>query len=218
LLQKWEKSKGKVASGGGDKGTNRKYKKIDKNHEKERIKIVKPKTITMRDAEKIREHLNHQDRVIFDMSIETGCRISDILSLRKSEIDKTMHIKEAKTGKHKTVTLSDALLARIPRGSTLGVYKPSYAFPSTYKHGKHIHRSSYHRRLKKVCKALKIDFSAHSTRKLYALNIFERTNDIFKVQEAMNHKYVTTTAAYLDIDLMALISSALQSKSTEPSS
>jgi len=119
-----------------------------------------------------------------------------------------MSVYEAKTKKYKTVEISDGLLERLPKKYVYGV--APHVFKSVYKPKKHIHRSSYHRRLKNVCKRIGIDFSAHSTRKLYAWNIYNATQDIFAVQKALNHKYITTTAAYLDIDLTALINSALK--------
>lgn len=51
--------------------------------------------------------------------------------------------------------------------------------------------------------------SAHSFRKLYARSVYAKTHDIHAVQKALNHKYVETTARYLDIDLTALIAAAL---------
>jgi len=71
------------------------------------------------------------------------------------------------------------------------------------------HRSTYHRALKRASAATGIAFSAHSTRKLYARNVFEATKDIFEVQKALNHKYVTTTAGYLGIDLREVVNGAL---------
>ena len=122
-----------------------------------------------------------------------------------------MYVKEQKTKKHRVIELTDELWERLePLADHNDSRASKYAFKSLYKHEKHIHRSSYHRRLKNACRVLKIDFSAHSTRKLYARNIFDKTKNIFAVQEALNHKYVTTTAAYLDIDIMGLIATAVQ--------
>jgi site-specific recombinase XerD len=71
---------------------------------------------------------------------------------------------------------------------------------------------TYHRRLKEAARALQIDFSAHSMRKLYALNIFSRTGSLEAVQQAMNHKYIATTATYLGIDINKLIIQHLSEK------
>ena len=180
---------------------------LQKQQERRKTKIKKPKTITNEDAEKIRRLLNTQDRLIFDLSLETGCRISDILKLRRNQIQKTMTIYESKTKKHKMVTVSDELLRRLPKGFAFGAQ--NYAFPSPTSPGKHIHRSTYHRHLKNACRPLKIDFSAHSTRKLYAWNVFDVSEDISDVQKALQHKFVNTTAKYMDIDLTQVINAEL---------
>lgn len=57
-----------------------------------------------------------------------------------------------------------------------------------------------------------IDCSAHSARKLYAHNIYAKNYDIYEVQKALNHKYISTTATYMGLDLQELIRNALQHK------
>jgi site-specific recombinase XerC len=42
-------------------------------------------------------------------------------------------------------------------------------------------------------------------RKLYAHGIFDETHDLKKVQEALNHRNLSTTLAYLDIDPANLV-------------
>jgi len=151
------------------------------------------------------------DKLILDMSIETGLRISDILNIRRGQIAKTMDICESKTKKHKIVTISDELLARLPKGCAFGGAS-NYAFPSARSPGKHIARSTYHRHLKQACMTSEIDCSAHSARKLYAHNIYAKNYDIYEVQKALNHKYISTTATYMGLDLQELIRNALQHK------
>ena len=172
-------------------------------------RIKKPRTISNEEAKIIRKHLNHQDKLIFDLSIETGLRISDILKLKKREICKIMYIRESKTKKHKIIELSEQLYERL---KTLKNDSSNYAFNSPILSDKHLHRVTYHRHLKFAARATGIACSAHSTRKLYAWNIFERNKNIFEVQKALNHKYITTTAAYLDIDLAGLIRDTVQQK------
>lgn len=136
-------------------------------------------------------------------------RISDILAFREKDIAQVMYVHETKTKKFKIVKYSDELYSRLSR---LGSESDSHAFKSLRKPETHICRSAYHRRLKNASKALKIDFSAHSTRKLYAQNVFDLRNDIFDVQKALNHEYITTTAGYLDIDIVQLINSELMNR------
>jgi integrase len=165
--------------------------------------IKKPGTLTNGDVLCIRDRLTGQDRLIFDFSLETGLRISDVLRIRRNQIAKEMEIVEKKTGKRRSVKISETLFFRIKH--LQGTKTKEYAFSSPRTNEKPLHRSTYHLHLKKVSQSLGVNFSAHSTRKLFARNLFEATGDIFVVQKALNHKYITTTFTYLDIDLGELV-------------
>jgi integrase len=141
------------------------------------------------------------------VAVETGFRISDVLNLR-ADVKQVITIVERKTKKFRSVKISDGLYKELLKHSPL-FYPSQWLFKSVRNPLKPYSRMTYHRRLKEVAEALKIDFSAHSMRKLYALNIFERTHDINAVQKAMNHKYVMTTATYLGVDIGQLITQAL---------
>jgi integrase len=197
-------------SGGFRRGSQN-GRATSKNKNKELKTMKKPKSIKPEDVEKIASLLNAQDELIFRLSIESGLRISDVLNLRAWYIDKTIYVKEQKTGKHKIITLSDTLLERLKPLKQKAIEKHDkklHAFKSHRKPSTSVHRSSYHRRLKKVCKQLGIDFSAHSTRKLYAQELLRETGDIFHVQKELNHKYITDTCIYLDLDFKNLLREA----------
>ena len=169
--------------------------------------INKAKLITGEQADAIQRLLEPTERLIFRVAVETGMRISDILQLRRENLGKRLHVVERKTKKFRTVELSDELVEALykHRGGLYGVSRPGWLFCGRRDVLKPYSRMTYHRALKRAANALKIDFSAHSMRKLYARSIFDRTGNIFAVQEALKHKYVTTTAAYLGIDITALI-------------
>ena len=146
------------------------------------------------------------ERLIFLLAVETGFRISDILNLR-ADVKQTITVIERKTKKFRSAKISDGLYQELLNYSPL-YYPERWLFRSVRSVSKPFNRMTYHRRLKQAAKTLGIDFSAHSMRKLYAQNIFERTGNIFAVQEAMKHKFITTTATYLGIDVNALIINA----------
>jgi integrase len=156
--------------------------------------------------------LDHQDSTIFWISYETGLRIGDILKLRFADIrDNPLNIYETKSKRVRQIEISEELHRHLNQKFKYRFYFPfgnslSLCFQSLRKPQKAINRSTYYRRLKKASKALKINFSAHSGRKLYAQNIFEQTGSVPAVQNALNHKYITTTATYLDIDLVKMLS------------
>ena len=168
----------------------------------------------MEDTVNILPRLVAQDKLIFRVCVETGLRISDVLKLRSDDVGKYIHVREQKTGKLRTVELSDELVAMLEahRGSWYDIKSTDMLFPSVRKPSKSVHRSAYHRRLKKACKAVGVDFSAHSTRKLFAQELMRATGDIFLVQKALNHKFLTDTCNYLDIDLGDLIKAATELK------
>jgi integrase len=173
-------------------------------------RLNRPKMINIQDVEKIMLHLEGQDKLIFRLCVESGLRISDALNLRAWYLDRVIYVKEQKTGKERIITLSEGLYALLEPIKVQAVKysdKKRYAFPGT-KYGKPVHRATYHRHLKRVCQNLGIDFSAHSTRKLFAWELLKSTKDIFEVQKALNHKYVADTCGYLDIDYAEMIKSA----------
>lgn len=159
--------------------------------------------ITNRNADKIRSYLSEQDKLIFDFSIATGLRISDVLNLKANRIDKVINIRERKTRKLRVIDVPDELYARIKHLKTNNAHV--YAFCSPRDTYKPLHRSTFNLHLAKACKAIGVNCSPHSTRKLYAMNLFKKSEDIFAVQKALNHKYITTTCGYLDINLVKLL-------------
>ena len=166
--------------------------------------MKKPKMITREQTEAIAARLSKRDRLLFRLCCETGLRISDALAIKAAYASKIMYIKEQKTGKHKIIELSDELLKE------LEPYKRAAERPYVDRERKLFtcHRTTYHRHLKNVAKALEIDFSSHSTRKFYAMQKFLETGDIFEVQKSLNHRYVTETCNYLDINFNEMIKSA----------
>ena len=166
--------------------------------------MKRPATITNSEANAINTHLDLQDSLIFRLSIESGARISDILQLTATAIRQNpIEIYESKSKRARSVTMSDELHGSLLRWFTRDSDK--IAFRSVRNVLKPYNRMTYHRHLKRAAEYRKINVSAHSARKLYARNVYERIKDIFAVQEALHHKFITTTATYLDIDLVELI-------------
>jgi len=153
--------------------------------------------------------LDYCDRQIWELMCETGARISDILALTRHAVrQQPLTLYEQKTRKKRSVRLSDELhtnlawwYAPIPGISN----DNGLAFYSPRSMDKPLNRSTYYRRLQKACKTAQTRASAHSARKLYARRVYEATGDIRAVQDALQHRYLTTTATYLDIDIDKLI-------------
>jgi integrase len=138
------------------------------------------------------------------LAIKSGLRVSDLLRVRVGDIGKEMTVHEWKSKRKRKFKIGKKLLAEL-NSITGGKSDGDYLFASTRKPGIPIHRSTVHRRIKRAIQTLKFDCSAHSTRKLYAQLIYKDTGSVRKVQKAMNHHNITTTATYLDINVDKLI-------------
>lgn len=173
--------------------------------------MKKPGTITQEDAVKIMHLLEPRDRDIFWISIETGLRIGDILKLTISDVQHNpLNIYESKSKRRRFIEISDELHQHLRKqykysGWLSDKNSQRLCFLTNRGTMKAINRSTYYRRLKRASKALKINFSAHSGRKLYAMNIFKRSKSVPAVQNALNHRFITTTATYLDIDIEKML-------------
>ena len=128
----------------------------------------KPGTISRQDAENIMRQLDPRDRDIFRISMETGLRIGDILKLTVSDVQHNpLLIYESKSKRRRQIEISGELHEHLKQKYK---YRWSFGFGNAstllFKShrgtGKAINRSTYHRRLKRVAEALKINFSAHS--------------------------------------------------------
>jgi len=167
----------------------------------------KAKSITDKQADGVVYWLSDRHKVLFALLLQTGLRVSDGINLKVKDVNQVMFIKEIKTKKERVVSVTDPLLRNLKQLCS-GKNDSDYVFHSSRDASKHMHRTTFHRQIKKALLWLDFDCSAHSTRKLFAMNAFRETGSISKVQEILKHKYITTTAAYLNIDIEKLIREA----------
>ncbi len=135
------------------------------------------------------------------VSLETGLRIGDVLSLRRESVEQSEHITviEAKTKKPKEITLQprtrEAVLA-LSEGHV-------WAFPSPLKQGQPRRRQTVWRDLKRACAlcAVRLNITPHTARKVYAVRKFKREG-LKSTKEALNHDNITTTLLYAFSDAL----------------
>lgn len=130
------------------------------------------------------------------VSLETGLRIGDVVSLKCSDIKKDgIHFKAQKTGKKGVAKISYDLRKRLNKSG-------KWVFPSPYKNGKHLTRQAVWERIKRAGKSCGFDLdglSPHSMRKVFAVELYRKKG--FKaVQEALQHNYSSTTEIYTFAD------------------
>ena len=150
-----------------------------------------------------------RDRALFTLGIYSGFRISELLSLKISDVYQFGRVVDrvrvsAKYMKGKERTREVALNAEARRAIELIVLdiKGGYLFESREGNGP-LSRRQANQILKDAFNSLKLNgkLSSHALRKTYCEAIHKALGgDIYKTSKAMGHKSVDSTAKYLVID------------------
>ena len=142
-----------------------------------------------------------ENRLALIVSLTTGMRIDDVLSLRRKDVIKqrfTIH--EMKTGKARRVSISKEL-----QDELLYIAGRFYVFEHRTDPKKHRTRQAVYKDLKRACKLFRINdslqISPHSARKIYAVGAYKRTAKIETVQRLLNHSNEPVTMIYAMADV-----------------
>lgn len=141
------------------------------------------------------------------LSLETGLRIDDVLSLRSEQL-KTRKITgiAEKTGKKYQKTISADLFRRLQ-----GVKGSVYVFPHRTDQKRHRTRQAVWKNMKKAAHVCGIELNAapHSARKTYAVEVF-KDGGLPAAQKELQHDRVSTTMLYAFSNLLTGENSAPQ--------
>ena len=154
---------------------------------------------SIRDINKMKKALHGRDRLLFIIGINTTLRISDILSLKYSDIQGDYIIlKEKKTGKSKRIRINSAIKSALPRRA---YNSEEWLFPSRKGNGP-ISRVQAWRILKDAANraALNIDIGTHSMRKTAAYHAYKNGTDISLLMRVLNHGSQRETLRYIGIE------------------
>lgn len=154
---------------------------------------------SIRDINKMKKALHGRDRLLFIIGINTTLRISDILSLKYSDIQGDYIIlKEKKTGKSKRIRINSAIKNALPRRVT---NSEEWLFPSRKGNGP-ISRVQAWRILKDAADraAINIDIGTHSMRKTAAYHAYKNGTDISLLMRVLNHSSQRETLRYIGIE------------------
>lgn len=149
---------------------------------------------------RIRSRLGTRDKLIFDLCVETGTRIDDVLDLRCWQIhDKKLVILESKTNQIRVSTISEDLHERL-RGYVSGRHNLSFVFPGKGRpdQRRKINRSTFWRHMTEAATlcGYKERYTPHSLRKVYAVRQFHKTRSLEAVRKDLGHKHLSTTMLY----------------------
>lgn len=150
-----------------------------------------------REVDRVLAALTEPNRLVCEVMLHTGLRVSDVLTLRTAQIKPKFWVTEAKTGKRKQVGLPGPLLARL-RAQAGSVY----VFEGRKGPETHRSRQAVWTDIHRAAKAFRLDriVGSHTMRKVYAVKLMDRYGDIERVQRALNHDRVTTTMIYAAAD------------------
>lgn len=150
-----------------------------------------------REVDLILAALTPSNRLVLRVTLHTGLRLGDVLSLKPEQLAPQFWVTEAKTGKRKQVGLPRPLLDDLRANS--GEF---WVFPSRTNPKQHRTRQAVWADVKRAAKAFRLpqNVGPHSFRKVYAVELLERYGDIQRVRRALNHSSEVVTLVYAMAD------------------
>lgn len=167
--------------------------------------IALPDVLTKEEVLRLAEsrpNIKHKLLILFSYS--TGMRLSEIVSLRTSDIDfkrEVIHIRQAKGKKDRIVPLSKKIAALYQEYQETSKSDSSiYVFPGQY-HNTHISPRTAEKIFEHARNATKIHkkISFHSLRHAFATHLLESGTGIRHIQKLLGHSSVRTTERYAQI-------------------
>ncbi len=156
------------------------------------------------DLKKLKNFLKEQsfrNYLLFEIGINCGLRISDILNLDVKTVKNKDIIKiyEIKTGKYKRFPINKKLKILINK-FTENRNDEEPLFISIYKN--RMDRFTAYRILNTACKELHLDINigTHSLRKTFGYHFYKKYKDIVLLQKILNHSTPSITLCYIGIE------------------
>ncbi|CVK19212.1 site-specific integrase [Sporomusa sphaeroides] len=145
---------------------------------------------------------NIRDYLLFVLGINSGLRISDLLSLQVQDVKRKERIslKEQKTGKTKDFPLSDTCQKAIKEYLQATGLEAGYLFPSRKGVGA-ISRVQAYRILSQAANmvGIKEAVGTHTLRKTFGYWAYQAGTNITRIQKLLNHSAPSVTLAYIGI-------------------
>lgn len=144
--------------------------------------------------------MTYENVLALRVSLETGLRIDDVLSLKRGDLTgRTITGTAEKTGKPFKKPISQDLANRLK-----GLNRKGFLFPHRTKPGEHRTRQAVWANMKKAARVLDIELNAapHSARKTYAVEVF-KDRGLGAAQNELQHDRVSTTMLYAFSDMLS---------------
>ena len=154
---------------------------------------------THRNIELVLSLLTPSNRLVVELMLVTGLRISDVLGITAAQYRRGQRITihEQKTGKTRRIYIPKKLYDKL--SAECG---DVWLFPGRYS-DKHRTRQAVWRDIKRAAHALRItaNLAPHSARKIYAVDLYHERG-FNAAMHALNHNDQSTTMIYILSDLM----------------
>lgn len=160
-----------------------------------------PEILTIEEIKKIIESVNNpKHKLIIKLIYGTGLRVSEIVNLKKENInfvEKLIHIKLGKGKKDRFVKLPESILEELENFSKIGNSK--YLFES--QRGGKLTTKTIELVLKNSAKKAKIKKRVypHLLRHSFATHLLEQGTDLRMIQKLLGHSSIKTTQIYTQI-------------------
>lgn len=155
---------------------------------------------------KVLKSNNLRDYALFILGINSGLRISDLLTLQvsdvlddKGKIKERITLREKKTNKLKDFPLGETSKKALKE--YLATSNPVLALFPSRKGNRAITRQQAHRILSQAARSIGIQeaIGTHSLRKTFGYHAFLAGVDITRIQRLLNHSSPSVTLAYIGI-------------------
>lgn len=159
---------------------------------------MKTEYLLNREVDFVLAALTPKNALIMRTALHTGLRISDVLSIKTSQLASRFWVTERKTKKRRQVGLPEPLLSDIKKQAG-----QEWAFESARTHRPQT-RQAVWKDVKRAAVALRLpqNVAPHSARKVYAVDLMQKYGDIEKVKRALNHSSKSVTMIYALADQM----------------
>ena len=149
--------------------------------------------LTSEQAARVRAYIRSPDvKIIWDIGVSTGLRISDILALRADKLTKPdYYIREQKTGKVRRIYIRKNVRAYFSKKLESGAMRPqSRAFS--------ISRFQVWRDIKDAAKraGVQTNVGSHTMRKTYA-KAYAQKRGVYELKKRLNHDKLADTIGYI---------------------
>lgn len=145
----------------------------------------------------------YRDYLLFVAGINTGLRISDLLTLKVSDVRDKNHIviKEKKTGKTKRFLINGCFKNSL-EDYINSMADDEYLFQSRNGNNKPITRMQAYRIINDACRqvGIKDQIGTHTLRKTFGYHHYQQYKDVAILQDIFNHSAPSVTLRYIGIN------------------